>query len=349
MPSKVWLLIDSLTYGGIDAYVLELAKGLKQHKVYVEVLIVKRYSTSSPLIDKLEGNGIKYSYLSLSNGFPLWTLLKRVDHRRGDIIHAHGYKASILAKCARLITGITQVSTYHAGETPRGKVKFYDFVDRYTAFVSSAALSVSKQVSAKIPFQTRRLNNFIDDLNLKQSNGKQIAFVGRLSHEKAPDRFIQCAISNPQLNFHIYGSGPLEANIIKNAPDNITCHGYQADMAEVWNNIQTLIICSRYEGLPMAALEAMARGCIIIAFDVGDLSKLISNGKNGFIVENLDALNQTLISIAQLSANEMEAIQNNAIASIHQDFSTSSVIPRMLDIYSGIDAQSDSQFDKNLS
>ena len=348
-PTKVWLLIDSLTYGGIDAYVLELAKGLKQHKVSVEVLIVRRYSAISPLISRLEDNKIKFSYLSSSNGFPLRTLLKRVNHRCGDVIHAHGYKASILAKCARIFTGITQVSTYHAGETPQGRVKIYDFLDRYTAFISSSALVVSEKVGNKIPTSTRKLNNFIDNGQLSLSTGEQIAFVGRLSYEKAPERFLQCAKSNPTLNFHIYGSGPLENEIIEKAPANITYHGYQTNMAEVWNHIQILIICSRYEGLPMAALEAMARGCIIIAYNVGDLSKLIDDGKNGFIVDSLDSLNQTLAHISQLNNHDKAVIKNNAIATIQKDFSTSSVIPKLLDIYSGIDAQSDSQFDKNLS
>lgn len=348
-PNKVWLLIDSLTYGGIDAYVVELAKGLKQHRVDVEVLLLKRFERVSPIVDKLEGYNIKFSYLSYSNSFPLLTLLKRVNQRSGDILHAHGYKASLLAKCARLCTGITQISTYHAGETPKGKVKLYDFIDRYTAFVSSASLAVSDHVSAKIPTKTHKLNNFIDTSKILPSQGEQIAFVGRLSHEKAPDQFIQCAKHSPKLKFHIYGSGPMEADILQNMPNNVICHGHQKEMNNVWEKIKFLIICSRFEGLPMAALEAMARGCIVIAYEVGDLPKLIKHGKNGFIVNNLETLVNTLQSATQISEEAKKAIQKQASDTIHKHFSTSAVIPKMLNIYSGEYVQSDSQFDKKPS
>ena len=349
MPSKVWLLIDSLAFGGIDAYVIELAKGLKQHNVDVEVLLVKRYAALSPIVEKLEGNKIKFSYLSSTNSFPLLTLLKRINHRGGDIIHAHGYKSSLLAKCARIFTGITQVSTYHAGEVPKGKVKLYDLIDRYTAFFSSVSLSVSEQVSSRIPAKKRKIINFIHDRQVRPNQGNQIAFVGRLSYEKAPDRFIQCAECCSKLDFHIYGSGPMKTEIIQSVPNNITLHGHQTDMDKVWEKVFVLVICSRFEGMPMAALEAMAKGCIVIAYDVGDLPKLISNGKNGFIVNNLKSLVDTLQNVTQLSENEKQAIQKEATDTIQQGFSTSSVIPKILNIYFGSDVQSDSQFDKNPS
>ncbi|WP_338390214.1 hypothetical protein [Vibrio coralliilyticus] len=48
----IWLLIDSLTFGGIETYVLELAKGLKHHNTSVEVLLIKRYQQRSPLVEK---------------------------------------------------------------------------------------------------------------------------------------------------------------------------------------------------------------------------------------------------------------------------------------------------------
>ncbi|MBU2898988.1 glycosyltransferase family 4 protein [Vibrio hepatarius] len=349
MPNKVWLLIDSLTFGGIDAYVIELAKGLKQHRVDVEVLLIKRYAALSPIVAKLEGNNINFSYLSSTNSFPLLTLLKRINHRGGDIIHAHGYKSSLLAKCARIFTGITQVSTYHAGEIPKGKVKLYDLIDRYSAFCSSVSLSVSEQVSSRIPTKTRRLNNFIHDSQVRPNKGNQIAFVGRLSHEKAPDRFIHCAERCPKLDFHIYGSGPMETEIIQSLPNNITFHGHQANMDRVWEEILILVICSRFEGMPMAALEAMAKGCIVIAYDVGDLSKLINHGKNGFIVNSLHSLVDTLQNVTQLNKSERQIIQKEAAETIQQGFSSSSVIPQMLNVYLGSDVQSDSQFDKTPS
>ncbi len=101
------------------------------------------------------------------------------------------------------------------------------------------------------------MNNFVSIAN-QHCRYKQIAFVGRLSHEKGADRFIDIARHIPDIEFSIYGDGPEKPRLIENAPANVIFHGHQNDMDAVWCNISALVISSRYEGLPMAALEAMA-------------------------------------------------------------------------------------------
>ncbi|MBN3491907.1 glycosyltransferase family 4 protein [Vibrio neptunius] len=346
-PINVWLVIDSLTFGGIETYVLELAKGLKQHEVNVEVLLVKRYHRHSALVEKLDKVSIPYRYLSDLSFLPLLALIQKIRRSSPTLIHAHGYKASLLSKCARVFTGVKQVTTYHAGETPTGKVWFYDFVDRYTAFVSTLSLVVSEKVSHKIPTTTLRVNNFMDDSKSSLSNGEQIAFVGRLSHEKGPDRFLQCAKSHPDLSFHIYGSGPLELEISQLAPQNVQLHGHQDDMDVVWDQIHVLIICSRFEGLPMAALEAMSRGCIVIALDVGDLPKLIINGKNGFLVETTEQITHVLHDLEQLTKEEKLKISEQASYTVRNRYSSSAIIPKLLKLYKESGRQSASHIEKN--
>uniref|UniRef100_UPI0038F5E514 hypothetical protein n=1 Tax=Streptomyces turgidiscabies TaxID=85558 RepID=UPI0038F5E514 len=56
---------------------------------------------------------------------------------------------------------LRQISTYHAGEKPRGKVWLYDFIDRYSGFISNRSLVVSDKIRDKIPTKTTLLNNFI--------------------------------------------------------------------------------------------------------------------------------------------------------------------------------------------
>lgn len=343
----VWLVIDSLTFGGIETYVLELAKGLKLHNISVEILLVKRYQQRSPLVEKLEKEAIPYQYLSDQATQPLFALIQKIKHSPTTLIHAHGYKASLLSKCARVLTGVKQITTYHAGETPTGKVWAYDVFDRYTAFISTLSLAVSEKVSQKIPATTLRLNNFIDDSKACVNTGEQIAFVGRLSHEKGPDRFIRCAKSRPDLSFHIYGSGPLEPEISQLAPQNVQLHGHQSNMDVVWKHIGVLIICSRFEGLPMAALEAMSRGCIVIALRVGDLPKLITSGQNGYLVDTAAQIADVLRTLEQLTDDERQKISQQAICTVREQFSSSAIIPKLLQLYKKSGRQSDSHIEKN--
>ena len=214
-PNEIWLILDSLRYGGIETHTVELSKGLRKHEVAVRVILLKRYDEPQTILDKLRSSNISYN--CLDDLFPssntLSALVQATKRYKPAIIHAHGYKASILCKMTKWCLfwrPVKQVSTYHAGETPKGKVKLYDFLDRYTGFISDVTLAVSKQIQAKLPFPSTHLNNFVDDVQSAMGVGSQIAFVGRLNHEKAPDRFITLAQSFPNNSFHLYGTGPME-------------------------------------------------------------------------------------------------------------------------------------------
>jgi glycosyltransferase involved in cell wall biosynthesis len=65
--------------------------------------------------------------------------------------------------------------------------------------------------------------------------------------------------------------------------DAIVFKGPRDGMESAWPDIGLLAITSRAEGLPLAALEAMAHGVPVAAFAVGDLPALIDHGSSGFI------------------------------------------------------------------
>jgi glycosyltransferase involved in cell wall biosynthesis len=43
---------------------------------------------------------------------------------------------------------------------------------------------------------------------------------------------------------------------------------------------------SRDEGVPLAMLDAMAAGAVVVSTDVGDISEVITNGVNGVLVRS---------------------------------------------------------------
>ncbi|KHD26919.1 glycosyl transferase [Vibrio caribbeanicus] len=332
-PTSVWLIIDSLTFGGIESHVIELAKGLKHFGVDVKVWLVRAYQRPSPLYDKLVALDIPCDYLANQKGEAFENLLKLVKRHRPNALHAHGYKASLLCKLTKLFTGINQISTYHAGETPTGWVKLYDLLDRYSAMISSTSIAVSAPISDKLPVTAKRFNNFIDTGAVTRSSGKQTAFVGRLSHEKAADRFVRLAQSLPQRQFDIYGTGPDESKLQQIAPPNLTFHGHQTNMNAVWEQIDVLIICSRFEGLPMTALEAMARGIIVMAVNVGSLDTLLNHQQNGYLFDDFDQLSEFYRQWIELPSPDSESIRQNAKQTVQDAFSQQAVIPQLLDTY----------------
>lgn len=208
--------LDSRIYGGIESHVVELATGLQSFHVNVRVVLVVEYDPPASLIDKLNQAQIPVSYLwhlcpksERSKTIPVKQITGAVAEHQPSVIHTHGYKAALLARSAKLFTRTFPrlISTYHAGETPTGKVWAYDWLDRYSARLSDHSFAVSQAIQDKLPTQSELLNNFVT-IPEQHCRYKEIAFVGRLSHEKGADRFIDIARQIPDVEFSIYGDGP---------------------------------------------------------------------------------------------------------------------------------------------
>lgn len=359
-PKTVWLCLDSLTFGGIETHVFQLAKGLYAHNVRCKVWLLRRYDKESPLIGKLTQYNIEFGYLDSTSQHWWRQLLHMVKTDRPDVIHAHGYKASLACKLIRLVQPVRQISTYHAGETPKGRVWLYDLLDRMTSALSHQSIAVSEKIATKLYSHSLVMNNFIDTDNIKaevsllRSNDralrpKQVAFVGRLSEEKAPDRFVALAKQHPTLSFDLYGAGPMASDLSASAPNNVTLHGHQSDMDAIWPQIQILIICSRYEGLPMTAIEAMARGITVISLDVGDMNRLINSQNKGYIVKDMTQVGEQLSGYFALSSESRTQIAKNAITQVNHHFSQRAVIPKLLSIYFHVHNQSDSHYENSMT
>lgn len=331
---EIWLLIDSRQFGGIESHVIELAKGLDRYNQRVRIILIHQYQQRNELVERLLNTNLRFSCLDAL--FPgqhsFLALLKLVKQHPPTILHAHGYKAAILAKLTTLFIRTPIAVTYHAGEKPKGKVWLYDFIDRYTAFISALSFSVSPMIDKKIPCKTVVLNNFVSMPTPLKERGKLIAFAGRLSHEKAPDRFIEMARHFPKHTFILYGDGAMMAQLQFDLPSNVCFAGYQ-EMSEVWSNIDILVIPSRFEGLPMVALEAMARMIPVIAMNVGAMSNLISSRHNGWLCETEEQLNGALQSWITMNNNDRSNLQRRCRETIEANFSDHKVIPQILSYY----------------
>ncbi|WP_211217135.1 glycosyltransferase family 4 protein [Psychromonas hadalis] len=328
--AKIWILLDSRQAGGIESHVVQLAQGLLSQQVNVCVVFLQKYGPH-PIYQQLQVLGIHYQIL---NG-KLSSLYQQLKKQRPTVLHTHGYKAGILGRVAARLANVTVISTYHAGEISQGKLAFYDCLDRYSAFMAHHVFAVSPKIAARLPGNTQVFDNFIDNRQLAMSSGKQIAFVGRVSTEKGPDYFLHIAQMLPAQQFHLYGDGPLLTQLQQHTPTNLHLHGQQDDMSKLWPKIGLLVMPSRYEGLPMAALEAMARGIPVAAFNVGALHKLINCDINGWLVEpdNVQILTEKINLWLTFSQPQKSALQVAAQQKINRHFSSRVAIPKLLTLY----------------
>jgi glycosyltransferase involved in cell wall biosynthesis len=329
ISGEVWIILDSRNLGGIESHVEILAKALCAAGQEVRVVFLQNYG-HHPLGDRLTALDVPFEYLDGT----ISGLFKSLS-RRPRLLHSHGYKAGVLCRLAGELKRIPVVSTYHAGEPGQGKVRLYNAIDHLTAPLSTA-IAVSPEIQRRVFGRAELINNFVQMPAPKtRKPARTVAFVGRLSHEKGPDRFCEIATALPDISFEIYGDGPLRQDLQARYGDRVLFHGQVNGMSGHWQNIGLLCIPSRHEGLPYVALEAMAEGVPVAATDVGDLASLVKNGETGWLSPARDPMQlvQHIRDWDDLSSAEGSTIAAAARQSVQAAYSIEAVLPRIMAIY----------------
>lgn len=110
---------------------------------------------------------------------------------------------------------------------------------------------------------------------LRERGGRTVGFLGRLSVEKAPDLFLQ-AVRAVACDARVFGDGPLAGRVREAAAgiDHVRVEGW-AERDAALDAIDLLVLCSRREALPLACIEAGARGIPVLARDVGGVREVL--------------------------------------------------------------------------
>lgn len=116
-----------------------------------------------------------------------------------------------------------------------------------------------------------------------------IVFCGRLVSNKGVEELLAAAagIHEPALRVLVVGDGPLRHRLqptTYNLQPSVTFAGWLPTPRDVYRAMQSakiFVMCSKSEGGPRIALEAMALGLPVIATRVGIMPEVIEDGVNG--------------------------------------------------------------------
>ena len=152
---------------------------------------------------------------------------------------------------------------------------------------------------------------------------KKIISVGRLEYVKGYDYLVEVASKLKERHsdwvWDIYGDGSLRQELSKEIAhrgleDFVFLRGTVNNLSDLYSEYAFLVMTSRYEGLPMALLEAKASGLPIVSFDCPTgPSEIVADGINGFIVDVGD-VDKMCVAIDELISNKgkRELFSNNA-------------------------------------
>ncbi len=328
---KIALTVDSKTFGGIEAHIMELANELLKRGAEVTVIRLNDYARTHPFTKKCADLHIPYVEL---NG-NLKKIFSYFSRNHFSVIHSHGYKANIFNKMFGIFASYKAVCTFHSGDQGQGKLFLYDACDRYTAWLADHNIAVSKTIQSSLLGTSQLLHNAVSTHNVPLTFGQKIGFVGRLSKEKGPDRFIAISRHFPEQQFVLFGDGPEMPHLRQNLPQNVTLAGHQTDMAKVWPQISILLMPSRAEGLPLACLEAMVRGIPTLTSALGSLPEVIEHKKNGYLLPKFSVRDcvATLDEWINLPETQKNSMRKLARMQITDYFSIEQYAVHIEDIY----------------
>jgi glycosyltransferase involved in cell wall biosynthesis len=361
---RVLHIIDSLHLGGAQEVVLNLATcGSARFRHEVATMHGRGIYW-----DRLRQAGVKVHSLSPHKLLPLYlaSIPWRLLADRPDILHCHLIPSNIIAKPLGALLGVPVVINHdHTNDTRRADSRLLLALDRFSNRFASHIVAVSAScrefliTRESIPANDVTLvPNAIDlrrfspsaamrdqarvELGLPAS-ARVVAGVGRLNPQKNFSLFLdiaaQLAPRFPDLHFLLAGDGPEEKMLREKAvalgiADRVTFSGYVADTRLVYLAADVLLMPSRYEGLPMTLLEAMAMGLPVVASQLDGIAEVIGDGCEGFLVPSDDAAlfverTAALLQDAELSLR----IAQNARAKIEASFSVERMTSAVEEIY----------------
>ena len=123
----------------------------------------------------------------------------------------------------------------------------------------------------------------------------------------------------------------LETKNIKNC----IFHGFCNDTNYIFDHIDLLCMPSRFEGLPMAALESMRAGKPVLASNIGGLPELIHHGDNGFLAgkHNINCFKKSLQQWISMSQQDKKTMACNAHKTIEDNYNAEVEINKILTLY----------------
>jgi glycosyltransferase involved in cell wall biosynthesis len=209
-----------------------------------------------------------------------------------DLVHLHSSKAGVIGRIAAATVAKPPPVVF----TPHGWSWYssgllgwaYKLVERWAARHGQVIVAVSEEElddGRRVLGDRGHLvliRNGVDTERFQPASHNRadrlIVCVGRLCHQKGQDRLIRALALSPRedLQVRLIGDGPDRESLMALACDlrvsDRVEFGGQADPLRHFQEASLVVVPSRWEGFPLALLEAMACGAPILATRFGGVS-----------------------------------------------------------------------------
>jgi glycosyltransferase involved in cell wall biosynthesis len=311
-------VVPNLHSYGLQNMVAGLVRSMDRSRY--EPAVASLYAESEiGLEPALRADGIRMFHLDKRPGFDVrmyWRLRQVLGEFQPHVVHTHNYVlryvyplvAASLRKPARIPRVVHTVHNVADKEVDRVGIRLQRFAFRHGV----AAVTIAAEVSASF----RRLYGFseaatifngipvarygVPSVSRQQwrarhglSNGDFVFLtVARFSEQKDHatllEAFARGPARNPAARLLLAGAGELQASIEARLRElaletRVLLIGQRRDVADVAAASDAFVLTSRWEGNPLAVMEAMAAGLPVVATGVGAIPELIRHGIDGML------------------------------------------------------------------
>jgi len=322
-PRKILHIITQLELGGAQRSTLQILARLDRRR-YAPTLIssngpLSHEARQIPGLTVHLWPTLRRQIHPLADGVAFARLTSFIRREQFHLVHTHSSKAGILGRwAAHAAHGPAIVHTihgfaFHAYQTALVR-RGYQQLERLTSRITDRLIVVSEHdrragLDAGIghPSQYRLIRYGVEARRVATDGARQsvreelgitptaplIGTVACLKPQKAPLDFVRaCRIMKrelPEAHFVLIGDGTQRPRVERwrrrfALDDSLHLLGWRRDVPRLLSALDVFVLASRWEGLPIACLEAKAAGLPIVATSVGGVPEVVANGVNGLLV-----------------------------------------------------------------
>ena len=312
-PKRVLHVIDSFDLGGAQEALVNLIACADRTRFSPEVAAMHGRGV---YWERFRALGVPVHSLSPHKFVPLyvWNLLRLLLTENFDIIHCHLIAANLVAKPLAALVGVRVRFNHDQAndeyrQRDRLRLALDKLANRFSTHICAVAASIVEFLVKHEGVSRERISLVHNAIDLRRftpaperraelrrelrrelqlpPDAPVIAGIGRLNYQKNFALFLEVAAeiarSHPQVVFVIAGTGPEERALREGAGANVRFLGFVADTARLYDAVDFLLMPSRFEGLPMALLEAMAMRVPIVASRLDGIAEVIADGADGLL------------------------------------------------------------------
>lgn len=294
-------IIPTLTIGGAERVVVNLANNLVDDFQISIVLFKLEKPFANELNSKVNLSILEKKTL---HGWSLYRKIQRfLSNNSVDLVHTHLFGGDFWGRLAAYQLDLPVVTTEHNLNKSESTTK------HWIKNVLSSCSNLYTAPSQAVAGYMQQKYNVVEDkieviphgieveryLHTEPYRGKQpirLLMLGRLNKQKGHDIALKAlaSLNHEQYDWKldIVGSGEefdRITNLIKQLglEDRVELWDATLDVVEEYQNHDMLLMPSRWEGLGLTAIEAMAAGRLVIAANVDGLAEVITHGENGLL------------------------------------------------------------------